>query len=542
MRIMIVDDHEGVRQLIRQFVAATDDIVCECASGDEAIRLASEFRPDAVTMDVRMPGSCGLKAARAIRAIHPPARVVIVTSHDQPDLGRAAAEAGAAGFVLKDNLAQLNELLRVSAASPTRLQARQGPPTHPSLGNVSPSAPSKALLVLMVEDSTADCELITHQLETRGYKPIVKRVCASEELTRALETGRWDVVLTEYELPALSGMAVVETVRRMNLSIPVVCVTGDFSQQNVRNVLQAGAAACIDKNDPAALGDVVKRAISTPLVALEMESDQNPKAAELPAGPARKAVSGADETPAEMRLRARIAELEAEKKDLKAFACSIAHDLHAPLRAVRAAVATLQGQGAAGNAASSQSPLRRIDEGCRQLSDRIDALMRLARLEQRPLQFQKVCMNAVLEDALSEACSDEERARVELRIAPLPDVWGDRTLLQLAFANLLSNAFKFTARQERPVIEVGSVAGKSEVTFFIKDNGTGFDMRCASRLFQPFGRLHSAEEFVGLGLGLATTRRIVQRHQGRLATESAITHGATFYCTLPTVPPTEGQP
>jgi light-regulated signal transduction histidine kinase (bacteriophytochrome) len=150
-------------------------------------------------------------------------------------------------------------------------------------------------------------------------------------------------------------------------------------------------------------------------------------------------------------------------------------------------------------------------------------------------------MDAVLEDALSEACSDEQRGRAELRIAPLPDVWGDRTLLQLVFANLLSNAFKFTAGHERPVIEVGSVAGKNEVTFFIKDNGAGFDMRFASRLFQPFGRLHSAEEFAGLGLGLATARRIVQRHQGRLNAEAALTHGATFYCTLPTVSPSQGN-
>jgi hypothetical protein len=386
---MIVDDHPGVRQLIRHLVATARDIVCECASGDEAIRMAPNFQPDAVTMDVRLPGTCGLTAARAIRTAHPAARIVIVTSHDQPDLGHTAAEAGAVGFVLKDNLADLKEMLRIPA----------------------------------------------------------------------------------------------------------------------------------------------------PLVAPGTASKQNPKPVEWPAEPTGQSASGTGVTPAETKLLARIAELEEEKRDLKTFACSIAHDLHAPLRAVRAAVATLQREGFAGE---TQLPLRRIDDGCRQLSERIDALLTLARVEQRPIQFQKVCMDAVLEDALSEACSDEERARVELRIAPLPQVWGDRTLLQLVFAILLSNAFKFSARHARPAIEVGCVTGGSdEATFFIKDNGTGFDMRYASRLFQPFGRLHAAEEFAGLGLGLATARRIVQRHHGRLSAEAAQTHGATFYLTVPTVPAAE---
>lgn len=533
---MIVDDHAGVRQLIRQLVATDWDTICECASGDEAIRVAPEFRPDAVTMDVRMPGSCGLRATRAIRAAYPSARVVIVTSHDQPDLGHAAAEAGAAGFVLKDNLAELNQLLRIPAAPETSSLTRPDQPADESRKAVP--APSKALLVLMVEDSAADCELITHQLEAGGYKPIVERVSTSEGLTRALETGRWDLILTENELPAFSGMAVVESVRRKNLTVPVVCVTGDFWAVNVCDMLQAGVAACINKNDPSALGDAVKKAISTTLVTTMIESNQSSQLIESPDASVENQTSNANETPAGKKLRARIAQLEEEKKDLKTFACSIAHDLHAPLRAVRAAVATMQCEGRSEGTQPSPA-LRRIEEGCRQLSERIEALLTLARLERRPLQFQKVCMDAVLEDALSEACSDEQRARVELRIAPLPDVWGDRTLLQLVFANLLSNAFKFTAGHERPAIEVGSVSGKNEATFFIKDNGTGFDMRYASRLFQPFGRLHSAEEFTGLGLGLATARHIVQRHQGRLNAEAALTHGATFYCTLPTEPPTK---
>src|SRR5688572_11890086 len=206
MRLMIVDDHEGVRQLIRQLVATDLDTICECASGDEAIRVAPEFQPDAVTMDVRMPGSCGLEAIRAIRRIHPSARIVVVTSHDQPDLGHAAAEAGAAGFVLKDNLAELNQLLRIPADSETSALSRPSQPADESREIIPTPASSNALLVLMVEDSAEDCELIAHQLKGNGYKPIVERVSTGEELACALETGRWDLILTEHELPGFSGM------------------------------------------------------------------------------------------------------------------------------------------------------------------------------------------------------------------------------------------------------------------------------------------------------------------------------------------------
>jgi len=107
MKLMIVDDHEGMRQAIRQLVAAPGDSILECASGDEALMAASRFRPDCVTMDINMPGMCAFAATRGIRTAHPPVRVIFVSSHDQPDYRRAAHEAGAIGYVMKDNLSEL---------------------------------------------------------------------------------------------------------------------------------------------------------------------------------------------------------------------------------------------------------------------------------------------------------------------------------------------------------------------------------------------------------------------------------------------------
>lgn len=107
MKLMIVDDHEGMRSVIRKLVAAPGDSIMECASGDEALQAVSDFKPDCVTMDISMPGLCAFKTTRNLRAAHPPVRVIFVSSHDQPDYRRAAREAGAVGYVVKENLSEL---------------------------------------------------------------------------------------------------------------------------------------------------------------------------------------------------------------------------------------------------------------------------------------------------------------------------------------------------------------------------------------------------------------------------------------------------
>ena len=107
LKLMIVDDHEGMRKMIRQLIAAAGDVVLECGTGDEALGAVSEFKPDCVTMDISMPGQSAFEAARGIRAAHPPARVIFVSSHDQPEFRRLAHEAGAAGYVMKENLTEL---------------------------------------------------------------------------------------------------------------------------------------------------------------------------------------------------------------------------------------------------------------------------------------------------------------------------------------------------------------------------------------------------------------------------------------------------
>src|SRR5437762_11009255 len=184
MKIMIVDDHAGVRNLIRQLLADPGDSFVECATGEDAVQVVGDFKPDYVTMDVRLADHSGLEAARAIRAIHPPSRVIIVTSYDQPFLRQTAREVGAIAYVLKDNLAELRAVLVGGAIPPSQLNSVGGPPPEskrtsdaadpgsPDGSSSAPTEPSidagqkpatggidQPLCVLIIEDSQNDCEL-----------------------------------------------------------------------------------------------------------------------------------------------------------------------------------------------------------------------------------------------------------------------------------------------------------------------------------------------------------------------------------------------
>ena len=131
--------------------------------------------------------------------------------------------------------------------------------------------------------------------------------------------------------------------------------------------------------------------------------------------------------------------------------------------------------------------------------------------------------------------------KIDIRCADLPSVTGDRRLLAIAFNNLLENAWKYTSRRADACVEIGSELQDERLVFFVKDNGTGFDMHFADHLFEPFRRLHSAKEFPGTGIGLATVARVVERHGGRIWADAAVDRGATFYFTLSQKPVRESQ-
>jgi signal transduction histidine kinase len=237
----------------------------------------------------------------------------------------------------------------------------------------------------------------------------------------------------------------------------------------------------------------------------------------------------------EKRVRERTAELESANAELEAFCSSAAHDLRTPLRTITGFADVLldpRGQIAPENA---QRYIRMIRDGSGQMNDLINDLLTFSRLGRQELTRRTVDLDEVCRTAYETLANERGERRIDLRVRPLPAVDGDASLLRVVFINLLSNALKYTRACEVAVIEVGTtrVAGESRQVYFVRDNGVGFDMRDAEKLFGLFQRLHHAHEFEGTGVGLATVRRIVDRHGGRIWAEAEPNAGATFYFTLP---------
>jgi PAS domain S-box-containing protein len=234
----------------------------------------------------------------------------------------------------------------------------------------------------------------------------------------------------------------------------------------------------------------------------------------------------------EQRVVERTAQLESANRELEAFSYSVSHDLRAPLRAVDGfSLAVLEDFGPLLPAEGGRQ-LKTIRDAAQRMGRLIDDLLTFSRLSRLPLTRQAVQTAALVRAVVADLHSESTGRQVDLSVGDLPPCRADQALLRQVWVNLIANALKYTRKRERAVIEVGGTAGPGDPVYFVRDNGTGFDMRYADKLFGVFQRLHRAEEFEGTGVGLAIVQRIVQRHGGRIWAEGVVDRGATFYFTL----------
>jgi light-regulated signal transduction histidine kinase (bacteriophytochrome) len=235
----------------------------------------------------------------------------------------------------------------------------------------------------------------------------------------------------------------------------------------------------------------------------------------------------------ESRLAKRTAHLERAEKELDAFSYSIAHDLRAPLQHANEYVNLLMKGSKSRLSEKGQHYLSSIANSVHHLGALFQDLVQFYRAGRTEMRPSNVDMNEVVEEVLDSLRQDTTNRPIEWIIGKLPSVFCDKAMLKLVWMNLLSNAVKYSRTRERPRIELGVYEEKSEFVFYVRDNGVGFDMQYAQKLFGVFQRLHSPEEFEGSGMGLANVRRIISRHQGRTWAEAELEKGATFYFTLP---------
>jgi PAS domain S-box-containing protein len=250
----------------------------------------------------------------------------------------------------------------------------------------------------------------------------------------------------------------------------------------------------------------------------------------------------------EARVTERTAELEAANHELQAFTYSVSHDLRAPLRHIGGFSRILMEDFGPELSPEARDHVRRIEDGVRRMGLLVDELLNLARVGRHALKLQRTDLNTVVEEVISLLQPEVAGRAVNWKIASLPAANCDPILIQQVFQNFLANALKFTRPRQRADIEISCRRENGNLVIAVGDNGVGFNMKYADKLFGVFQRLHSGDEFEGTGVGLATVQRIMHKHGGQVWAESEVEKGATFYftvtaadATLPAVPIEPGQ-
>jgi PAS domain S-box-containing protein len=234
----------------------------------------------------------------------------------------------------------------------------------------------------------------------------------------------------------------------------------------------------------------------------------------------------------ERRVLQRTVELEASNRELESFTYTVSHDLRAPVRGLHGFSQILLNDFAEDLPEQARSYLKRIEDNARLMGELIDDLLAFSHLGRQQVKKTPVNPAALANQAFAEVAEQENKARIQLSIWEIPEVQADAVLLKQVFINLFSNAIKFSRQRELAVIEVGGMQTDKGMAIFVRDNGAGFDMQHAGKLFGVFQRLHPYDQFEGTGVGLAIVRRIIERHGGVIWAEGELDKGATFYFTL----------
>src|SRR5258708_8909635 len=355
--------------------------------------------------------------------------------------------------------------------------------------------------ILVADDQASNRELLEELLTAEGFK--VASVANGAAALEQLSVVPVDLVLLDVMMPQLTGFQACERIKANpdTYLIPVILITALSDKQDRIEGIKAGADDFLTR--PVDRTELLTRVRS--LLALNHRTDE---------------------------LEKRTAQLVATNDELEAFSYSVSHDLRAPLRHIYGDAAMLINEHGAQLVPEAQLRPKRIQEGTEKMGGMIGALLNLARLDRRSMDLQMTSLNSLVKNVLHDLESETTDRKIDWRVGSLPSVNCDPGLIQQVFANLLSNAVKYTRRRERAVIEVDQSTIEGQLVLFVRDNGAGFDPKYSDKLFGTFQRLHSDQEFEGTGLGLATVRRIVRKHGGRVWAEADTNKGATFYFTL----------
>jgi two-component system, sensor histidine kinase and response regulator len=376
--------------------------------------------------------------------------------------------------------------------------------------------------ILLVDDQPANLLALEAMLQGLGQN-LVKAESGREAL-KWLLTHDFAVILLDVKMPDMDGFETAALIRQRDRSrdTPIIFLTA--ADKTHTEAVRGYAVGAVDYLVKPVVPEFVRSKVS---VFVELA-----KKSELLRRQAEQLRQGEQEARELADARAELVrELEHKNQELESFSYAVSHDLRAPLRRIEAfSRAVLESQDRLD--AKGRRFFDRIQEASRQMSQLIDDVLHLSKVSRAELRQQEVDLSALASAILERLRESEPERVVETKVRPGVNVSGDGQLLRIALTNLLENAWKFTARQPAARIEFGMTAIAGEPTYFVRDNGAGFDMTYVDRLFGPFQRLHLTSEFPGSGIGLATVRRIIHRMGGRVWAEGLVGQGATFYFTL----------
>jgi signal transduction histidine kinase len=377
--------------------------------------------------------------------------------------------------------------------------------------------------ILLVDDQPANLVALEAMLQGLGQNLI--KAESGREALRWLLTHEFAVILLDVKMPDLDGFETATLIRQRDKSrhTPILFLTANDDSQT--HIVRGYAVGAVDYLVKPVVPEFVRSKVAV-FVELAKKTELLRRQTQLLAESEHAALELA-EARAEL-----VRDLEHKNRELESFSYAVSHDLRAPLRRIDSfSRAVLESQGERLDEAG-QRYLERVREASQHMSQLIDDVLYLSRVTRAELRDQEVDLSALAAMILSRLQESEPERKVELRIRPGVVVSGDGQLLRIALENLLENAWKFSGKQPDARIEFGVTQASGEPTYFVRDNGAGFDMTYVDRLFGPFQRLHPQGEFPGSGIGLATVQRIIHRHGGRVWAEGLVGQGATFQFTL----------
>jgi len=520
-RILIIDDSPTFRNELKTALETEGYVVTAAESGEEGLRLAVGTRPRAVMVDGFLPGIDGKTVIRRLRQDATLRRIpcLLLTASEESGSELQALEAGADAYVRKDEdmkviLTRLSAVLRSSDAT-LSIEAAS-----------SVLGPKK---ILAVDDSMTYLQELASELRQEGYEPILAH--SGEEALDLLSVQPVDCILLDVLMPGLSGH---ETCRRVKSSpgwrdIPVVMLTAKEDREAMIEGINSGADDYIPKSSQF---DVLKARLRAQLRRKQFEDENRQIRERLLEKEIEAAQARAAHELAETRARL-LSDLERKNQELEAFSYSISHDLRAPLRSIDGFSKILLKEQANRLDDEGKRLLGIVVTSTRRMGQLIDDLLQFSRLGRTEMRNSPVDMTILAQSVLREMLASCKERKVETTLGPLPGTRGDANLLRQVLINLIGNAVKYTRPRDVARIEIGGRADASGAFYFVRDNGVGFNMDHANKLFGVFRRLHTNEEFEGTGVGLALVQRIIERHGGRVWAEAAVDEGATFYFTLP---------